>query len=463
MASDISGWHRRRFLETSGMSLVGATASPWLAGLASRVLAREQQQRSATVAGERRRQCVLLWMSGGAAQTDTFDMKPGHANGGEFREIQTQAPGLRFSEHLPRLAQQADRLAVIRSLSTKEGDHGRGTYLMRTGHPPQGPVRYPSLGASVGKELAQTLPQALQGVPSYVAISPFRAFNQAAYGPGFLGARYAPLTVGATDQPQGTQPADDDGYARLTVDDLEPPAAIGSEQRAARLALWETLQAGFLKTRRAAGPEAQDTLYRRALELMNHEVARAFDLSTEPAKVREAYSKGRFGQGCLLARRLLERGVPFVEVTLGAATDNLIGWDTHQNNFATVKNLCGELDQGWSQLMTELSDRGLLDSVTLIWMGEFGRTPVINPQAGRDHFPAAWSCVMAGGGIRGGQAYGHTSADGLTVEEGKVNVGDVLATLCTALGVDPNETNISEVGRPIKIAEGQVIKDLVQS
>jgi uncharacterized protein (DUF1501 family) len=194
---------------------------------------------------------------------------------------------------------------------------------------------------------------------------------------------------------------------------------------------------------------------------MNHDVARAFDLSAERAEVREAYGKGRFGQGCLLARRLLERGVPFVEVTLGAATDNLIGWDTHQNNFATVRSLCGELDQGWAQLMTELSERGLLDTVTIIWMGEFGRTPVINAQAGRDHFPAAWSCVLAGGGIRGGQAYGRTSGDGLTVEDGKVDVGDVLATLCTAVGLDPTESNISEVGRPIKLAEGRVIKEII--
>ena len=451
MRSRSGNWDRRSFLSAHGLSLVGAAASPWLSAIAGR----------AAQATTRRRQCLLLWMSGGAAQTDTFDMKPGHANGGEFREIQTKAPGLRFCEHLPRLAQQAERLAVVRGLSTKEGDHGRGTYLMRTGHPPQGPVRYPSVGATFGKELSAELPPDLQGVPSYVAISPFRAFNQAAYGPGFLGAKYAPLTVGATDQPQSLQPSDGSGYARLTVDDLEPPASVTAGQRAARLALWETLQDRFLTTRRAAGPEAQDTLYRRALQLMNHDVARAFDLSAERAEVRDAYGKGRFGQGCLLARRLLERGVPFVEVTLGAATDNVIGWDTHQNNFATVKNLCGELDEGWSQLMTDLNERGLLDTVTIIWMGEFGRTPVINAQAGRDHFPAAWSCVLAGGGIRGGQAYGRTSVDGLTVEDGKVDVGDVLATLCAAVGLNPTETNISEVGRPIKIAEGQVIKEIV--
>ena len=191
--------------------------------------------------------------------------------------------------------------------------------------------------------------------------------------------------------------------------------------------------------------------------MMRPEVGDAFDLSGEAEDVRRKYGPGQFGQGCLLARRLVERGVPFVEVGLGQG----LGWDTHVNNFKTLKTLLAELDAGWSTLMTELAERGLLDSTTILWMGEFGRTPQINGQAGRDHFPAAWSCVFGGGGIAGGQTYGRTSADGSTVEENQVAIGDVLATLSTALGVPPDNENTTPQNRPIKIAEGEPIKRIL--
>jgi uncharacterized protein (DUF1501 family) len=191
--------------------------------------------------------------------------------------------------------------------------------------------------------------------------------------------------------------------------------------------------------------------------MMSGSAREAFDLSAEPAEVREAYGRGRFGQGCLLARRLLERGVPFVEVTLGDG----IAWDTHQDNFTQVRRLSEELDAGWGMLMQELSDRGLLDSTTILWMGEFGRTPGINEMAGRDHFPTAWTCVFGGGGIAGGQAYGRTSPDGMAIEENGVEIGDVLATLCAAVGITPTRENLTEAGRPIKIAEGARINAIL--
>ncbi|MBW3597118.1 MAG: DUF1501 domain-containing protein, partial [Planctomycetes bacterium] len=169
-----------------------------------------------------------------------------------------------------------------------------------------------------------------------------------------------------------------------------------------------------------------------------------------------AYGRGRFGQGCLMARRLIERGVPFVEVSLGFESGNL-GWDTHQNNFAAVRNLSAQLDAGWGTLMTELKDRGLLDSTTILWIGEFGRTPKINDNAGRDHFPAAWSCVLAGGGVKGGQAFGRTSDSGEEVIDGKTDIGHVLATLCRAVGVSPYKENISNEGRPVRLVEGDPI------
>jgi hypothetical protein len=393
-------------------------------------------------------------MTGGPSQIDTFDMKPGHVNGGEFNEIETAAPGLRISEHLPKLAAMGEQLAVIRSLSTKEGDHGRGTFVMRTGYQPTGPIRYPTLGSLVSKELGSHDAE----IPNYVSIAPYQLFNQQAYSPGFLGPQHAPLTVGATDNLQQAQQQQQAGtYAQLGVDDLRLPAGVDLAQADARLELWKSLQSGFIARHRTASPIAHDTVYQRAVKMMRSETAKAFDLSEEPDKVREAYGRSRFGQGCLMARRLIERGVPFVEVSLGSVGNGSLGWDTHQNNFATVKDLSAELDAGWGTLMAELKDRGLLESTTILWLGEFGRTPRINGNGGRDHFPAAWTSVLAGGGIKGGQAYGRTSADGMTVEEGKADVGDLLATLCQALGIDPETQNVSEIGRPIKLAEGTPI------
>lgn len=443
--------NRRDLLRAAGLGLLGSSVSGWFPLLAS----------DAARDVNRRRHCILLWMNGGPSQTDTFDMKPGHANGGPFKTISTKIPSLSFSEHLPKLAAQADRLAIIRSLSTKEGDHGRGTFLMRTGHQPGGPIHFPSIGSS----LAKTLGSDDAELPNYVSISPYTLFNQAAFGPGFLGPRYAPLTVAATDSFQAVQrvqqPAQATTYANLGVDDLQPLGRVDQAQADGRLELWRTLQTGFLADHHTASPLAHDTVYQRAVRMMRSEAAQAFDLTKESAEVRDAYGRGRFGQGCLMARRLIERGVPFVEVTLGGFGGGSLGWDTHANNFPAVKNLSSELDSGWATLMRELAERGLLESTTILWLGEFGRTPKINGNGGRDHFPAAWSCVLAGGGIRGGQAYGRTSEDGAKVEEHQVDVGDVLATLCKALNVDPKTQNISELGRPIRLAEGTPIDALL--
>ncbi|MDA1018477.1 MAG: DUF1501 domain-containing protein [Planctomycetota bacterium] len=436
---------RRDMLRMAGMSLAGISMSGWMPRLAQVVAAEQKRQRH----------CVLLWMPGGATQTDTFDMKPNHANAGEFKEIATNVAGLRISEHLPKLAAQADKLAIVRSLSTAEGDHNRGTYLMHTGHRPGGPIRFPTMGSSISKAMGSGSAE----LPNFVSISPYTAFNNAAFGPGFLGPRHAPLTVGASNVFQQQTQQNQAGYAELGVDDLATP--VGVEQADARLDLWNTLQTGFLEQHASASPISQDTVYRRAIRMMRSEAAKAFDLSTESETVRDAYGRGRFGQGCLMARRLIERGVPFVEISLRGNTGGALGWDTHAQNFPRVKALSTELDAGWATLMTELQERGLLERTTIIWLGEFGRTPVINRNQGRDHYPRAWTTVLAGGGIKGGQAYGRTSADGTTVEDKKVDVPDVLATLCRAIKVDPEQRNISEVGRPIRIAEGKAITEIL--
>ena len=425
---------RRAFLRWSSSGCLAAGAQGWLPRLAAALEAQPE-----------RRHCILLWMVGGPNQTDTFDMKPDHTNGGEFRERATSVPGLRFSEHLPQLAEQADQLAVVRSVSTKEGDHSRATYLTRTGRPQSGDVRYPAVGHSLAKELGNVANE----LPDYVSVLPQRALNPSAFSPGFLGPKYAAATVAARES--------EGDFADLGLDNLQLATEVDWERAERRLQLWDDAQREFLSRRPGPGPRAHDTLLRRATRLMRSEAVEAFDLSQEPNVVREAYGRSRFGQGCLMARRLIERGVALVEVALGDG----LAWDTHQDNFNTVERLSAELDAGWSTLMRELADRRLLETTTLLWMGEFGRTPQINGNAGRDHFPQAWSCVLAGGGIAGGQAYGRTSHDGTEVEEGAVGAEDILATLCAALGIDPEHENLSNDGRPHKISEGRPLLEIL--
>lgn len=426
---------RRRFMQMASAGVFAPAASQLMPTLA----------RAADEIKSQGRHCVLLWMAGGPSQIDTFDMKPEHSNGGKFKEIATSVPGLRFSEHLPQLAKQADQLAILRGVSTKEGDHQRGTVLMRTGHIPGGPVSYPSIGCSLSKELGRDDAE----LPSYVSIAP-GAFAQSSIRPGFLGPKHAATSVAAAATP-------DDGFANLRVDYLDEDDGINSERRKQRLSLWREMQTGFLKDRATPNVIAQNTVYESALRMLASDAKDAFDLADEPDKVREAYGRESFGQGCLMARRLIERGVPLVEVTLG----NGLGWDTHTDNFDQVQRLSEQLDAGWATLMTELSERGLLERTTILWAGEFGRTPKINGNGGRDHFPGAFTCVLAGGGIKGGQAYGKTNESGMEVEEGKMDQQDLLSTLCTALSVDPSTENDAEGGRPIAIAEGNVIDEVV--
>lgn len=435
---------RRDLFRACGASALGVSSADWLPALAEELAADPR----------RRRHCILLWMGGGPSQTDTFDMKPGHNNGGEFKELPTSVPGVRFTEHLPQLAKQAEHLAIVRSLSTKEGDHARGAHLVRTGHPPGADVAYPSIACSLTKEFYERA----AALPTYVSVAPPLQINPAAFGPGFLGPRYAPAIIGATAVDGDAEGGDESEFAQLQFENLELPRHANPDQAIRRMELWRAMQQGFLADRPPSEAfSAHDTLYRSAAEMMRPEVRAAFDLSAESDATRRRYGPGLFGQGCLLARRLVERGVPFVEVALG---DDL-GWDTHADNFRLVRGLSEQLDAGWATLMTELQERGLLENTTILWMGEFGRTPVINPQAGRDHFPAAWSCVFAGGGVNGGQAYGETSEDGMSVVENQVGIGDVLATLCAALGVAHDDENVTPADRPIKIAEGEPIRELL--
>lgn len=421
---------RRHFLRAAGASLA-VSASGWLAPFA---------QASANDPS-RKRSCILLWMNGGPSTIDLWDLKPGHDNGGPFKEIPTRVPGIRISEHLPTLAKFTDRMAILRGMSTKEGDHERASFQMKTGQLPMGPIPYPNIGALISKEIGDPKSE----LPNFISIAPRRLFFlNDPNTPGFLGPNHAPLLVGTSNA--FNEPTGERMWEQLKVENLERPKSVEAIHADSRLSLLREMQEEFSTIRPTSLSESHAAAYDRAARLMTSQSAEAFDLSKEPERVRDRYGKSLFGQGCLLARRLVEKGVPFVEVTMS-------GWDTHGNNFDFVKRNSEHLDKGWGSLMADLKDRGLLDSTLIVWMGEFGRTPRINAGNGRDHYPNAWATVLAGGGIKGGQVIGKTSADGTTVEDRKTSVHDLLATVCGALGVDHEKQNMSNVGRPIRIVD----------
>lgn len=441
---------RRNCLKT--LLALGATAggaATWPAQLAARMKA----------AGGNRK-LIVLWMPGGPSQMDTWDLKPGHANGGPFKELKTSIPGMRFSEHLPELGKLAEHLSIVRGMQTKEGDHSRGTFLIRTGQRPGAPVRYPAVPAALAKELAS----ADGSIPGYVSILPNSFISPPAFSAGFLGASREPLTVGQTatydpTQPNAT-PTAGDGPVDLRVDNLLPPEDLDLERIKQRKQFWNVLQESYGAARRGGPASTHDTVYRRAMQLAESDLVEAFDLQQEADDVRRDYGVDSFGQGCLMARRLIERGVPVVEVSLSDGLGGL-SWDTHADNFSSVKSLSERLDRSWSHLMRDLKSSGLLEETTIVWMGEFGRTPQINDMGGRDHFPTAWSCVLAGAGVVGGSVIGKTSEDGMEVVDRPVTAPDFLATLCHAVGVDPETENMSDDRRPIKIMEGAPIDEIL--
>ena len=446
MVANMSSLLSRR--ECLKRSLCGAGLVGWLPTLARIAQADER-------AGTKRphRACILLWMGGGPSQLDTFDPKPGHANGGQFKAIETAVPGISICEHLPEMAKSMQDLAIIRSMSTKEGDHGRATYHLHTGYRPQGAIQYPTLGSLVSHELGHDDAP----IPNYVSILPQTVFNSKAYAPGFLGPKRAPLVVG--DAGRRPQPAPADGKVAgygppLEVKNLGNSDLVRSSWYEDRLNLLNDLEDDFASHSPGLAAESHRTAIQQAVRLMRSEARQAFELDEEPAALREKYGKHRFGQSCLLARRLIERGVAFVEIS---HSDNPAAWDTHNDGFTQLKPLLATLDQGWSTLLSDLRDRGLLESTLVVWMGEFGRTPVINPQAGRDHFPTAWSTVLSGGGIKGGQVYGQTSAAGDAVTDKPVAVNQFLATVCRSLGIDHTKQNPSNVGRPIRLVEPEAM------
>ena len=381
-------------------------------------------------AGELRRQgraCILVWMAGGPSQFETFDPKPGAETQGPTGAIATSVPGIKIAEHWTRTARVMKDLALIRSMTSKEGNHGRATYLLHTSYAPSGGVVHPGFGAVVARELGG----ADFELPHFVSIS------GASVGPSFLGVRYAPFVVTNPNEPP---------------DNLAPP--VSGERLNRRLDLMKELEAPLDDSGAADLVREHRALYKQTAKMALSPRTRAFRLDNEPDRMREAYGRSAFGQGCLMARRLVEAGVTFVEVQSS-------GWDTHENELAGLKKLIPPVDQGFAALIEDLRVRGLLEKTLVIWMGEFGRMPRINLAAGRDHYPQAFNLALAGADVRGGRVVGATDAKGVEVVERPVTVEDLFCTFCRPLGINPRTEYDSDVGRPLKIVEhGSEVKEL---
>ncbi|NUO52600.1 MAG: DUF1501 domain-containing protein [Polyangiaceae bacterium] len=398
---------RRNLLALGSAGIGAALLGRWLGS------ARDAEAAEPKIAPAK--SCIVLWMQGGPSHVDTFDPKAKSLGPGKDRA--TRAAGVRISEHLPLLADRMDKVALIRGMTSKEGNHQRAQELAHTGHVPNPTVAAPSLGAWV---LHDRGPNKLD-IPSFVSLGGL------SHGGGFFGSAHDPFVV----QQPGSLPQD-----------LAPARAVVSGRQTSRRSLLSSFDRTFAERVGDARAKARIDLYGRADAMMKSPAVGAFDVSNETEAVRAAYGDTDFGRGCLVARRLVEVGVPFIEVTLD-------GWDTHEDNFDRTKKLMGTFDPAMSTLIAELDGRGLLDSTLVVWMGEFGRTPRINGREGRDHYPAAFSVAVAGAGVRGGTVLGETDEEGAKVVKGAVTVPDLLATLGKRMGVDQNDVEFTPQGRPI--------------
>jgi uncharacterized protein (DUF1501 family) len=379
---------------------------------------------------KRHKAAILLWMGGGPSTIDIWDLKPAAPTGGTFQPISTSG-NEQICEHLPLVAKQMHHLSIVRSMSTREADHNRGRYYMHTGYVPNPNIEHPGYGSVISRMLEeQTRSLALE-------IPPFVAVGGGSVGPGFLGMTYAPFVVGSGGDVRNLK-MDVDSY-RLNQ----------------RMQMLASLEKNFVSQQRGQSSLDHADVLEKTVTLMTTKQMDAFKVNQESESMRERYGNSDFGRGCLMARRLIEQGVAFVEVDLG-------GWDTHQDNFNRLSNTkLPELDQGASALVSDLDERGMLDDTAIIWMGEFGRTPRINGTSGRDHWARSWSVVLGGAGMKGGTAVGRTTADGTDVDSEPYTSQDVMATVCQALGISLDTNFTSRSGRPMKIADGgKVIREL---
>jgi hypothetical protein len=412
---------RRGFLKLAGAAGIG-----WLTPLSQLLAIEADKKRSSEPA----QSVIVLWMAGGPSQLETFDPHPSTKIGGEAKAIKTAAKDVQIAGGLERLAEQMADVSLIRSMVSKEGDHERGTYTLKTGYRPDPTVTHPALGAIVCHEL----PAGKTEIPRHVSILP----NQWPARGGFLGDEY-------------------DGFKLYDPNSKLPDvtARVPSDRDQRRVADLDIVERVFARGRqgRVEARQHQETI-KRARVMMSSEQLRAFHTSEEPAALRKQYGDTPFGLGCLAARRLIEVGVRCIEVTLD-------GWDTHVNNHKQTQERLTVLDPAFSALLQDLKQRDLLRKTVVLCLGEFGRTPNINPAGGRDHWPDGFSVALAGGSVRAGRVVGVTDPEGSKRVVRPVSVGDLHATVLTALGIDPHKGNISPIGRPIRLADGEPIRELV--
>ena len=418
-------WHENVSLNRQSVSrrrfLYGASA----VAAAGAVNFRDVMSVEADELRKQGRAMILLFMQGGPSQFETFDPKPGTENGGPTTAISTAASGIQIAEGWEKTAQQMNDIAIIRSMTTKEGEHQRAAYQMHTGYIPSGSVKHPSLGSCIAKELAITDRE----LPSVVTIGD-RGVNGS--GAGFLGVDYEPFQIS--------------GRSVGDVPDNVGPI-VGEKRFTRRQGLLDKLEGEFASRGGETVVNNHRRIYDKSAKLVLSPMTKTFDLSLETAETKERYGNSEFGKGCLLARRLIEAGVTFVEVRLGS-------WDTHKEVFDGVKGLASKCDPALSALIADLKDRGLFDKTLIMWTGEFGRTPKINPNTGRDHWPRNFNTLLAGGGIQGGQVIGETAKDGMGIVNDPVNIPDLFSTICKSLEVNPAKENMSPIGRPLKIVDG---------
>jgi uncharacterized protein (DUF1501 family) len=436
-SSECTGLSRRDFLRVGGLSALGLSLATYF---------RLHQQASASEEAPRRRSdvnCILLWMHGGPSHIDTLDPKPDASVEvrGEFRAIPTVLPGARVCEHLPLLSRQMDKLSLIRGHDPQNGSHGHADHLMMSGHRFNPALPFPCYGSVVARERGYG-----GGMFPFVQLGRNidRRFNGGIAG--FLGDQYNAFEV-----------HDDPSAAAFRVRDLSLASAADQSRLQRRYSILEELDGYQREIESAPTVQARDEFYQRAHALITSPNAkRAFDLTLEPERVRDLYGRNALGQSCLLARRLIESGVHFVTVTDG-------GWDTHQNNFHSLADrLLPRLDRAYAALLQDLHQRGLLGNTLVVWFGDFGRTPKVNPSAGRDHWATAGVACMGGGGVRVGEVVGATNAQGEVVVDSPVRPQDIAATIYHALGIPLNTWYRSQDGRPIELVPtGRPVRQLV--
>ncbi len=406
--------HRRGFLRSVGLGAAGLAAASFTDLMA--VQADDLRKRQMA--------CILLWMGGGPSQFETFDPKPGTGTGGETKAIDTAVPGIQVAEHWPVTAKAMKDIALIRSMSNKEGNHERATYQLHTGYAPSGTVKHPGFGSVAAAELGDPR----FDLPHIVSIG---GGGGNVVGAGILGVGYEPFQINdPLKLPENVAPA------------------VPTPRFARRLNLLQSLESsGFAASGGMDRVREHHSVYRQTANMVLSPRMKAFDLEGEDPKLRASYGQNPFGQGCLLARRLVQAGVTFAEVRLG-------GWDMHEDVSGRMAKLGAQADAGFGTLVADLRAKGMLDRTLVIWMGEFGRTPKINPKAGRDHFPKVFNVALAGGGIKGGQVVGGSNAEGTDVKDRPVTVPDLMSSFCHSLKIDPAKENMSPLGRPIKIVDG---------